>query len=421
MKASLNYGHTSIALDIPDKNYMGTLSPKEISEVANPDIEVRRALANPIGSKKMKELVSSQDKAVILASDITRPSPSSTLLPPIIKELNEAGLSNDQIVIVFGLGVHRKHTEEEKKKLVGEEVYNQVKCIDHDIDNCVKIGTTKRGNEVSVFKEVLKSDFIIATGNLEFHYFAAYSGGAKAVAPGVCGRETIANNHKHFLDPKAKAGHIKGNPVREEIEEIGEMVGVDFIVNAILNSHKKIVKVVAGEVTKAHREGTKDINNMFRVEIDDLADIVITSPGGYPKDIDLYQTHKAMENASLAVKKDGIIIVAGECRDGLGEGKFAQALNGKLSPQELIEELKKNFILGRHKASRVANINLNSEIYLVSNLADEIKKKLFIKNFNSLEEAFSEAIKVQGQEAKVLVMPYGGSTLPNLKTNFRQN
>lgn len=415
MKVSLNYGHTSIALDIPDKNYMRTLSPKEISEVANPDIEVRRALANPIGSKKMKELVSSQDKVVILASDITRPSPSSTLLPPIIKELNEAGLSNDQIVIVFGLGVHRKHTEEEKKKLVGEEVYNQVKCIDHDIDNCVKIGTTKRGNEVSVFKEVLKSDFIIATGNLEFHYFAAYSGGAKAVAPGVCGRETIANNHKHFLDPKAKAGHIKGNPVREEIEEIGEMVGVDFIVNAILNSHKKVVRVVSGDVTKAHREGAEYTSNIFGVKIDKLADVVITTPGGYPKDIDLYQTHKAMENAKLAVKKGGIIIIAGECRDGLGEESFAEALNGKLSPFELMEELKNNFILGRHKASRIANINLNTKIYLVSNLADEIKKNLFIRSFNSLEEAFSEAIKVQGEKARVLVIPYGNSTLPVFK------
>ena len=415
MKVSLNYGHTSIALDIPDKNYMGTLSPKEISEVANPDIEVRRALANPIGSKKLKELASSQDKVIILASDVSRPSPSSILLPPILKELNEAGLSNGQITIVFGLGVHRKQTEEEKKRLVGEEVYNQVKCIDHDIDNCVKIGITKRGNEVSVFKEVLKSDFIIATGNLEFHYFAGYTGGAKAVAPGICSRKTIADNHKHFLDFGAKAGKIEDNPIREEIEEIGEMVGINFMVNAVLNSHKKLVKVVAGEVTNAHREGTKYINDMFRVEVEELADIVITSPGGYPKDIDLYQTHKAMENASLAVKKDGIIIVAGECRDGLGEGKFGQALNGKLSPQELIEELKNNFILGRHKASRIANINLNSEIYLVSNLADEIKKKLFFKNYNSLEEAFLNALKIQGEKAKVLVMPYGGSTLPVLE------
>jgi len=415
MKVSFNYGYNSMAVDIPDKNYMGTLSPKDIKEIEDPINEVRRALTHPIGSKKLKELISSQDRVIILVSDVSRPSPSSILLPPILAELKEAGVKNDQINIVFGLGIHRKQTEEEKKRLVGGEVYNQVKCIDHDIDNCEKIGITKRGNEVFIFKEILKADFIIATGNLEFHYFAGYSGGAKALAPGVCGRKTIANNHKHFLEPGAKAGKIENNPIREEIEEIGEMVGIDFMVNAVLNSHKKIVKVVAGEVTKAHREGTKCINDMFRVEIDELADIVITSPGGYPKDIDLYQTHKAMENASLAVKNGGIMIVAGECKDGLGEGKFAEALNGKLSPQELIEELKTNFILGRHKVSRIAKIHLESEIYLVSNLADEVKKKLFIKNFRSLEEAFSEAIKTQREKAKVLAMPYGISTLPIFK------
>jgi len=380
MKISLNYGSDSMALDIPDENYMGILNPKDTREIEDPINEVRRSLANPIGSKKLKELVSSQDKVIILVSDVTRPCPSYILLPPILNELNETGLNNDQITIVFGLGVHRKHTEEEKKRLVGEEVYNQIKCIDHDIDNCVKIGITKRGNEVFIFKELLEADFIIATGNLEFHYFAGYSGGAKAVAPGI-----------------------------------GEMIGINFMVNAVLNSHKKVVRVVAGDVTKTHREGAKYINDIFGVKIDSLADIVIASPGGYPKDIDLYQTHKAMEFASLAVKKGGIIIVAGECRDGLGEENFAEALNGKLTPFELMEELKNNFILGRHKASRIANINSNSEIYLVSNLTDEVKKNLFIKSFDFLEEAFSKAIKVQGEEARVLVMPYGNSTLPNFK------
>ncbi|MBE3114087.1 MAG: nickel-dependent lactate racemase, partial [Actinobacteria bacterium] len=286
MKVSLNYGHDSIALDIPDENYIGTLSPKDIKEIEDPINEVRRALANPIGSKKIKELVSSQDKVIILASDISRPCPSYILLPPILGELNEAGIRNDQITIMFGLGVHRKHTEEEKKRLVGEGIYDQVKCIDHDIENCVKIGITKRGNKVSVFKEVLKSDFIIATGNLEYHYFAGFSGGAKAVAPGICSRSTITNNHKYFLDSGAKAGKIEGNPIREEIEEIGEMIGIDFMVNAVLNSHKKVVKVVTGDVTRAHREGAEYINNIFGVKIENLADIVIASPGGYPKDID---------------------------------------------------------------------------------------------------------------------------------------
>lgn len=416
MKVSFNYGHDLLSLSIPDNNFLGILNPKEIKGIENPANEVKNALANPIGSKHLKELVKSHKKVIILVSDISRPSPSSILLPPILKELGEAGINNEQVKIIFGLGVHRKQTEEEKKRLVGEEVYKAIECIDHDINDCIKVGETKRGNNVFIFKEILEADFIIATGNLEYHYFAGYSGGAKALAPGVCGRSTISDNHKHFLEPGARAGMIKGNPVREEIEEIGEMVGIDFIVNAILNSHKEIVKVVAGDVTKAHREGTQYIDRMFAVPVDELADIVITSPGGYPKDIDLYQTHKAMENASLAIKKGGIIIVAGECRDGVGEGNFAKALTEGLSPQQLINELKNNFLLGRHKASRIAKIHLDSEVYLVSKLNDKIKKDLFIKNYDSLEKAFSDALKVKGKDAKVLIMPYGISTLPSHKS-----
>jgi nickel-dependent lactate racemase len=415
MKALLNYGKDILSLDIPDENYLGTLNPKEINKEKAPIQEVRNALAEPIGSKKLKEIAKGHKNIVILVSDISRPSPTSILLPPIIEELKNAEIKNEQIKIIFGLGIHREQTEEEKIKLVGEEVYQQIKCVDHDIENCIKVGTTVRGNEVFIFKEVIEADFVIATGNLEYHYFAGYSGGAKAVAPGVCGRSTVSDNHKHFLESGAKAGNIKGNPIREEIEEIGEMVGIDFIVNAVLNSHKKIVKVVAGDVTEAHREGAKYIDNIFAVTINELADIVITSPGGFPKDIDLYQTHKAMENASLAVKKGGIMIVVGECKDGIGEGAFADALMGGLSPQGLIEELKNNFVLGRHKASRVAKIHLDSEIYLVSKLDDKIKNNLFVKNYNSLEKAFLDAIEAKGINSKVLVMPFGISTLPILK------
>lgn len=415
MRVSFNYGKEELTLDIPDKNYIGTLNPKDVKAVSDPINEVKSALANPIGSKKLRDLVKIDDKIIILVSDITRPSPSSILLPPILEELREIGIRNDQIKIIFGLGIHRKHTEEEKISLVGKEIFQQIKCIDHDINNCVQIGTTKRGNKVYIFKEALEADFIIATANIEYHYFAGFSGGAKSLAPGICGRDTISNNHKHFLEPGARAGIIEGNPVREEIEEIGEMKRIDFIVNAVLNTHKEIVKVVAGDVTKAHRVGTKFIEDMFSVCINELADIVITSAGGYPKDIDLYQTHKAMENASLAVKKGGIMIVVGECRDGLGEGKFANALMEGLSPVQLIDELKRNFVLGRHKASRVAKIHLDSEVYLISKLDENIKEKLFLKNYNSLEKAFTDALEAQGTNAKVLTMPFGGSTLPSCK------
>lgn len=170
MKVSLNYGEEELILDIPDNNYSGTLNPKDVTSVIDPIHEVKLAMANPIGSKKLKELVKPDNKIIILVSDITRPSPSSILLPPILEELREVGIRNDQIKIIFGLGIHRKHTEEEKKFLVGENIFQQIECADHDINNCVQIGITKRGNKVSIFKEVLEGDFIIGTGNLEYHY-----------------------------------------------------------------------------------------------------------------------------------------------------------------------------------------------------------------------------------------------------------
>lgn len=414
MEIKLKYGSVSSKVKIPDKNYIGTIKPGHIEGVKEPENEIKKALQKPIGSKRIKEKVNYDSQVVILASDVSRPSPSDILLPPILNELNKAGVNDGQIKIIFGLGVHRKQSEKEKKSLVGKEIYERIECIDHNINDCVDIGKTRRGTPVAINRKVIEADFLIVTGNLEFHYYAGFSGGAKAVAPGVSSRKTIKANHQRFLDPLAKGGQIKGNPVREDIEEIGDMVGIDFMVNAILNSQKEIVKVVAGDVTKAHRAGIDCVNEMFMVKINELADIVITSPGGYPKDIDLYQSHKAMENASLAVKDDGIIITAAACVDGMGEQHFAEALEGDMSPRELVAELEHKFVLGRHKACRIANIHLNSEIYLVSELSESRKDKLFIQNFDSVTDALKRALKVKGVNARILVMPYGVSTIPKL-------
>lgn len=413
MKVSLNYGYNSVSVDIHEKNYLGTLNPSDAGEVDDPIAEVKRALANPIGSKKLKELAAPENKVVIVASDITRPAPSHVMLPPILEELHEAGVRDERIKVIFGLGVHRKQTEEEKKKLVGENVYGRIKCIDHNKDDCIRIGITTKGTPAAIFREVLNADFIIATGNLEYHYYAGFSGGAKAIMPGVCSKETIVANHRRFLDPDACAGKIEGNPVREELEEMSRMVGIDFMVNAVLNSHQNVSRVVAGDITLAHRKGAEYINDIFRVEIDELADIVITSPGGFPKDINLYQSHKAMENAVFAVKDGGIIIITAACKEGLGDVYFAEALNEGLSPQDLIDELKHTFVLGRHTASRIAQIHLKTELYLVSDLPEETKGRLFVKSFDSVGTALAKALEVQGKDAKVLVTPFGVATLPH--------
>ena len=412
MRVSLKYGNDTGEVDIPDTQYSGTLLPRDAEGVQDPSAEVRQALENPIGSKSLKELVSQKNRIVIIASDISRPAPSHILLPPILDELQEAGITDDTVTIVFALGIHRNLTEDEMKKLVGENVYNRIRCINHDVEQCVRIGVTKKGSPVEVFKEVLDADFLIATGNIEFHFFAGYSGGVKAVAPGVCSRNTVQANHKHSFENDARGGKFEENPVREDLDEMGRMIGIDFMVNAVLNSQKQVIQVVAGDIFEAHREGMLSVDKMFRITIEERADIVIVSPGGYPKDIDLYQTNKAIENGILAVRDGGIIIVAAECKDGLGEDKFHDAMTDDITLQELIDELKHDFILGRHKASRLASIHKNTEIYLVSNLPAKTKDRIFMNCFDSVQKAFEKALETQNHDSKVLVIPYGNSTLP---------
>ncbi len=417
MKIDLHYGKKIVSLDIPNSNFLGMIKPEDKAGVDDPAAEVRRALAEPVKSKRLKELVSPDDRIVILVSDITRPAPSKVLLPPILEEIKTAGIDDNQVKIVFGLGVHRKQTEEEKKDLVGKKIYERIKSIEHDLEDCEQVGVTSRGTKAEVFRKVLEADFVIATGNLEFHYFAGYSGGAKALAPGVCSRTTIESNHSLFLHPGAKAGVLKGNPLREELEEIAAMVGVDFMVNAVLNPQKEIIKVVAGNVTAAHRAGVEYIDRIFRLQINEPADVVITSPGGFPKDINLYQAHKAMQNALPAVKKGGIILTVACCKEGIGEENLSRALSENLSLDELVDELKHKFIQGRHIASQMAKIQLEYRIYLVSDLPQEVTKNLFFRCFDSPQKALSEALKAQGKDAKVLVMPFGISCLPHLKSH----
>jgi len=238
MKVSLKYGEKQLQIDVPDHTEI--LSPKtEFPGVDDPFGEVRRALDNPIASPTLTQIVeeTKPKRISILVSDLTRPSPSHIIVPPILEQLNRAGVKREQIKIVFALGFHRKMSEEEMKKAVGEEAFEHYDCINHDINECVYIGETSRGTPVEVFRPVAESDLIIATGNLELHWFVGYSGGYKALLPGVCSKRTIEKNHSLMLSEGAVAGNIN-SPVRLDIEEAGAMTNVKFIVNVVLNSKK---------------------------------------------------------------------------------------------------------------------------------------------------------------------------------------
>jgi len=414
LEYKLEFAKTHMKVAIDDQNLLGVLHANEVDVKLTGAQEVRRALENPIGTKKLQDLVKPGEKIVIITSDITRPLPSKVIIPCILEGLTGAGVKDEDVTIVFALGCHRNHTEEEKKYLVGEGVYNRIKCIDSDMKDFVHFGYTENGTPIDIFTPVAKADRRICVGNIEFHYFAGYSGGAKAIMPGVSTRGAIQANHSRMVDEKAHAGNLNTNPVRNDIEATIPFVPIDFIVNVVLNEQKEIINAVAGHYIEAHREGCNFLDSFYKIGIKEKADIVITCAGGFPKDLNMYQAQKALDNAKHAVKKGGIIILVASCKEGLGEEVFEEWILGAEKSEELIERVKADFKLGGHKAAAIAMVLQNSRVFLVSDLEPDFVKKIFLEPYGDIQDAYEQALEILGSHAKVILIPHGGSILPVL-------
>jgi len=415
MKLDWKYGRASVGFEVPDSNVLSVLEPKQLQPLRDPAEAIVGAIRNPIGSDPLNKIVSKRNRVAIIVSDITRPCPSHKVLPPLVGELIKQGLDKSNITIFFATGMHRGHTADEQKVLAGQDIAGSFELIDHnskDETNLVSLGKTRRGTDVSINRAVLDYDVRIGLANLDVHWFAGYSGGAKSLVPGMAAFSTIRQNHSLMLLPGAETGRADGNPVREDLEEAVGMTGLDFVVNVVLNDNKEIVKVVAGDFVKAHRAGIPPNDYMYKVQIPERGDIVIATAGGHPKDINLYQAQKGLDNAACAVKDGGTIVLLADCKEGLGDATLESWLTEANSPDDIIERLKKSFQLGGHKAFAIARTGKKAEIILVSNLSDTLARKAFMTPVKSITDALDMAFRQQGQDAKVILMPYAGSTLP---------
>ena len=399
---------------VPERNLVGILRAASAEAPASEEAEIRRALAEPIGSKMLREIVRPGEKIAIISSDVTRPMPTAKVMPALLDELYAAGVKGEDITLVFALGSHRRQSDEEKRRLAGERAWAEIRCVDSDPDDCVHLGVTKAGTPVDITRVVAEADRRICLGNVEYHYFAGYSGGAKAVMPGCSTRAAIQSNHSMMIRPEACAGNLKTNPVRADIEEAAALCGVDFILNVVLGEHKEILRAAAGDVTAAHRALCAFLDTIYLKELPQAADIVLVSQGGAPKDLNLYQTQKALDNARHAVREGGIIILIGSCREGLGERVFEQWMTTSPSPESMIERIGRDFQLGGHKAAAIAMTLRKAKIFLISDLEDDFVRSIFLTPQPSAQAALDEAFRQLGAEAKVLAMPFGGSTLPRI-------
>jgi len=250
-------------------------------------------------------------------------------------------------------------------------------------------------------------------GNIEYHYFAGYTGGAKALLPGVSSAESIRCNHSWMAHQNAAAGRIAGNPVREDIEEAATFLGPSFLFNVVLDGSKRIVYATAGDLTQAHRNGCRQVDELYRVSLERATDVVVASAGGTPKDLNLYQAHKALENASRAVRDGGILILAAECTEGLGHSVFAEWMTSGSTPGEILTRIREHFVLGGHKAAAIAKtLRRGVRVYLVSAMAPELVKSMGFVPFASAQEAVDSAQRELGPATNWAVMPHAGSTVP---------
>jgi nickel-dependent lactate racemase len=284
------------------------------------------------------------------------------------------------------------------------------------MDSVQYVGTTRRGTKVSVNPFLLDADFALAIGNVDVHYFAGYTGGYKAVVPGLAGKETIERNHSLMTLPNAEPAVVESNPVREDLEEAGRMTGLRYVVNVVQDERKRIVSSFAGDPIAAQRAAIKTVDDLVKVPVRESADIVVASAGGYPRDINLYQAHKAIENASHAVKNGGAIILVAECREGFGNSTFETWMTGASSLDEAGEKLSKHFILGAHKAFALSRIAKRAEIIVASNKLQA--NSIILRTCKKPQDALDDASRSHGKDASILLMPYAMNTLPETPSDL---
>ena len=412
-RVKLAYGSTFFEVDIPEHNFLGVFEPQAVAAVEDERTLLQNALAHPIGSLPLRELARTGGQVAIITSDLSRPCPSKKMLPHILAELESAGVIDQDIIIVLALGLHRKMTPAEIEAALGPEIIQRIRVLNHDVDDTVHIGVTSAGTPVEIYRPIIEAQLRICLGNLEFHYFAGYSGGAKALFPGCASRAAIAANHRMIMLPEAAGGRLENNPLRIDLEEAADMVGVDFILNVFVDGNQQIVGAVAGDITKAHRYGCQIVAKMGTVKIPHQADIVLASSGGFPKDINILQAQKGLDSAAYFVRQGGVIIWLAECPEGYGNQVYEQWMRELTSPDEILERIQQGFVQGAHKAVALVNIQKSARIFMISALPDDTIRDLRVTRFGSPQTALTAAFGELGDDASVIVLPQAASIMPD--------
>ncbi|MBD3198120.1 MAG: nickel-dependent lactate racemase [Candidatus Lokiarchaeota archaeon] len=425
-KVRVDYGKDGIRVNLDPSWNIDIIKPKKQEALKNPIKKIKKAIKNPINTNSLRNIVENKkdlQKICIVVSDATRPVPSNIILEALIEELNNYGITDNQITILIATGLHRRTREPEKKRILGDKLLSRIEIIDHeatDKNSLVNLGSTSDGIPIYINKHYYNSDLKILTGYVEPHFFFGFSGGRKSIVPGIVGAETIQANHsaKNISSKYARFGIYKQNPMHQNSSEICKIVGVDFIINVCINEYHQITNVIAGEVEKSHETLVEYQLNKVFFQINHLYDIVICGNGGYPLDLNLYQAVKGMAIGEMAVKEGGTIISVNELSDGVGIGQdnFRDLIFSGLKPKELYTMVKNEEILvpDQWEIQILARVLMKADIYVISELPQEELGNIGLKYASSVESAIQKALLQHGKDASILILPNGPQILPKL-------
>lgn len=418
---SLKYGNTEVECHLPGAQ---SLSLERLPAADDVEGMIRRAMAEPLGTEPLDRIVRAGEKVVIVTSDITRYSGSEIYLPILVAELNRLGVPDRDIEIVVALGIHRKQTEAEHRKILGP-LYGRIAVYDHecdDPDQLVDLGVTDSGIPVQVFKRVVDADRVIVTGTIGFHYFAGFGGGRKGLVPGTAGRETCMASHFAVFNPpeqggkhpNAVTGVLDGNPVHQNLLQAARRVEPDFLLNTVLSPRKEILGVFCGDLEQAHLAGCAMVRDLFQIELDRPADLAVVSCGGEPKDINFIQSQKALDYGCRAVREGGTIIFLAACRDGFGYPTFFDWFRYQ-DLDEFERALRADYQINGQTAHSVLSKAKRFRVILISGFSAEETEAMGMEKAEDLQSALNSVLPELDPDARILVIPDGGMVLPSVR------
>lgn len=421
MRIPLPYGRSSLEIELPDTARI--IAGRPAPPLPDPIKAIEDSLVNPIAGPPLRKLAGNSRRIVIVHTDITRATPNRLVIPLILEELRKTGVSSKYITLLNSTGTHRAQSIPELREMLGAEVVDEYEIIQHnafDERGLAPAGRTSSGREILLNRRYLEADLRIVTGFIEPHVFAGFSGGPKAVLPGIAGIAAIMRNHRaeNIDHERATWGVTQGNPIWEEMAEAARIAPPQFMLNVSLGKDKGLTGVFAGGLFEAHARGCAFVRESAMVPVDDSFDILVTTNSGYPLDQNLYQTVKGMCAASPIVKKGGAIVIASACSEGLPEGgAYAGLLSRYRSAAEFLPAIRSSMevLPDQWQLQLQARVLERQEVYLYTDgLTEAQLKGAMLRWCGDIPRTIEELMKRYGRDARIGVMPEGPLVVPYL-------